>query len=219
MTDSQTTQVTVSSRPLRIGLTGGIGSGKSTVAAEFEKLGIPIIDADQVAREVVQPGQTALQQLAAQLGEQILYTNGTLNRPVLKTLIFNDPEKRKIVETILHPAIYTTMEKQAETFTYTIPCPPYLVFMIPLLVETAQPKQFDEILVIDLPEKLQIQRTMARDQISEIEVRKILASQASRKTRLQIADTVVDNTNHTVMQSVIQKLHQHYLELARNKTD
>jgi dephospho-CoA kinase len=174
---------------LRIGLTGGIASGKSTVTQRFAELGVPIIDADVASRAVVQPGSVGLQQVVDRFGPAILGADGGLNRGALRTQIFADPTRRKELEAILHPLIRAHMEHQAKDVVF-----PYLIMAIPLLIESASPRsRVDRILVIDVDEATQMRRLLERDGSSIEQARAILASQTSRESRLAAADDVLPN--------------------------
>lgn len=195
---------------LRIGLTGGIASGKSTVAQRFLELGVPVIDADEAARTVVQPGQPGLAQVIERFGAGVLAADGQLDRRTLRNLIFADPALRGSLESILHPLIRTEMERLAAAADG-----PYLVLDIPLLVEGAGRNHVDRILVVDVDEGVQLQRVMARDSATENQARAILAAQASRATRLRAADDILDNSGSVAgLQQSIERLHQRYLQLA-----
>jgi len=174
---------------LVIGLTGGIGSGKSTVAEMFAALGVPVIDMDHIARHVVEPGQPALTQITHEFGTNILNADGHLNRRRLRELIFDSAEKRRRLEAILHPLIRQETERQLAALDTA-----YCVIVIPLLLEANQRSLVDRILVVDVPETLQITRTMQRDGVSAEEVQKILVAQMDRNSRLAAADDVIDNS-------------------------
>ena len=196
---------------LKIGLTGGIGSGKSTAAEQFLKLGAPVIDADVIAREIVEPGKPAFEAVIAAFGDQIVGEDGRLDRKALRNIVFADPEQKSRLESILHPQIYTEILHQLEQITY-----PYCVVVIPLLAESKRNYPLDRILVVDLPEELQIARTSTRDQESAKHVEQIIRSQASRQQRLSIADDVIENSGTpAALLENIDSLHQKYLELAR----
>lgn len=197
-------------RPLRIGLTGGIASGKSTVAQRFIELGIPVIDADDAARTVVEPGTPGLARVIKRFGAGVVAANGELNRRALRDLIFNDPASRRDLEGILHPLIRADMERRAE-----LAAGPYLVMVIPLLVEGGSRDRVDRILVVDVDEALQLQRVMARDAGTPDQARAILASQASRSARLAAADDVLPNAGSvTDLRQGVDRLHERYLRLA-----
>jgi dephospho-CoA kinase len=197
-------------RRLRIGLTGGIASGKSTVARRFMELGVPVIDADAAARAVVAPGNPGLAAVSKRFGPRVLAGNGELDRRVLRDLIFEDPGLRRDLETILHPLIRADMEQSAESAVG-----PYVVLDIPLLVEGGSRDRVDRVLVVDVDETMQLQRVMARDGCTEQQARAILASQASRSARLAAADDVLLNTG-TVMdlRQAVDRWHERYLRLA-----
>jgi dephospho-CoA kinase len=175
-------------RPLRIGLTGGIASGKTTVAKLFAGRGVPVLDTDQIARDVVEPGQPALAKVVAAFGPDILGPDGRLDRPRLRARVFADPDSRQRLEAILHPAIRAELARRAEAAGG-----PYQVWVIPLLVEGGQVDRVDRILVVDCPEAVQLARVKARDGETEDSARAILAAQASRAQRLAAADDVIVN--------------------------
>jgi dephospho-CoA kinase len=200
-------------RRLRIGLTGGIASGKSTVAQRFAELGAPVIDADEAARSVVTPGSPGLAQVVHRFGSGVIDSNGTLDRRILRNLIFNDPDSRRDLEAILHPLIRASMEQSAETAVG-----PYLVMAIPLLVEGGSRDRIDRVLVVDTDETVQLQRVLSRDGGSLEQARAILASQASRADRLAAADDVLLNTGSvTELRQAIDRLHERYLLLAEER--
>ena len=174
--------------PLRIGLTGGIASGKSTVAELFAERGIPVLDTDRIAREVVEPGKPALAAVVAAFGPGILGPDGRLDRPALRVRVFSDPAARTKLEAILHPAIRTELARQSARVGG-----PYQVLVIPLLVEGGRIDSVDRILVVDCPVEIQLQRLQARDGETAESARKIIASQASREARLAVADDVIVN--------------------------
>jgi dephospho-CoA kinase len=187
---------TAQKSPLRVGLTGGIASGKSLVAQQFSRLGIPVIDADQVARELTEPG-TALfheivQRFGALTGERVgvplVCADGTLNRKALRTLVFQDAELRGQLEALLHPPIRSTMERRGLESDGA-----YQIYVVPLLVETGGARRYDRILVVDCPEALQLARLQARDGMDSAQARAMLAAQASREARLAIANDVIHN--------------------------
>ena len=195
---------------LRIGLTGGIASGKSTVARRFTELGIPVIDADESSRVVVAPGQPGLEQVVQRFGPGVLSAEGELDRRALRNLIFADPGKRRDLEAILHPLIRADMERRAAGAVGA-----YLVMAIPLLVESAARDRVDRILVVDADEASQLARLTARDSISLEQARAILAAQASRESRLKAADDVLVNSGTVAqLRAAVDRLHQRYLRLA-----
>jgi dephospho-CoA kinase len=196
---------------LRVGLTGGIASGKSTVGQRFTELGVPVIDADVAARDVVAPGTVGLAQVVARFGSGILDAGGVLDRHALRNLIFKDPSLRRDLEGILHPLIRAAMEESAETAAG-----PYLVLAIPLLIEGGASGRVDRVLVVDVDESVQLERLMARDGSSLEQARAILGSQASRSARLAAADDVLPNGGTvTEVRQAVDRLHERYLRLAQ----
>ncbi len=195
---------------LRIGLTGGIGSGKTTASDYFAALGVPIIDTDILSRELVVPGESGLQEIIKLFGDQVLDTDGQLNRDAVRELVFSDTTKRLQLEDILHPRIRdraTERALQAKT--------PYCLIVIPLLVETRYPIELDRILVIDTLEGNQYEWVAERDGLDKSQIEAVLASQASREERLAVADDVVINDgNMDHFYRELDKLHVAYLELA-----
>ena len=173
-----------------IGLTGGIGSGKSTVARLFGDLGVHWVDADDVAREVVEPGTPALARIAEHFGEQILTSEGALDRAQLRGIVFEKKEERVWLEALLHPIIREELIRQLNPENYLLP---YVLLVSPLLLETDQHELVDRIIVIDVPKDTQLERTMARDTNSREQVERIIAAQMSREDRLARADEVIDN--------------------------
>jgi dephospho-CoA kinase len=195
---------------LVIGLTGGIGSGKSTVANLFAKKGIAIIDTDELARELTQPGHETLNKIAMHFGKNILLPDGSLNRKLLRSIIFSDTNQRLWLEQLLHPLIRTEMQLQIEAATS-----PYCIAIIPLLFETKPNPIIDRILVIDTTEEEQIQRTQQRDQISLEAVQAILHSQVSREHRLvNAADIIHNNGSITDLNQQVDNLHSFYLSIS-----
>lgn len=196
---------------LLIGLTGGIGSGKSTVADCFSRLGIPVIDADQIARVLVQPGSPALEAITHAFGDGILADDGQLNRSTLRRWVFSDDHKRRQLEEILHPRIRRRLLEQAAQQHS-----PYVILVIPLLFESGFQDMVHRILVVDVPEELQRHRAANRDKTDAAEIQRIMASQHPREQRLQGADDVIDNSQGPEqLQAQVEKLHRHYLELAK----
>lgn len=195
--------------PWTLGLTGGIGSGKSAAAQHFIDLGVHVIDADHAARWVVEPGRPALEQIAQHFGDSVLQADGQLDRAALRKLIFEVPEQRRWLEALLHPLIAKEIVShlaRAES--------PYAILVSPLLIESGQFRMTQRILVIDVPQQLQIERTLQRDQISEQQVQAILQAQASREERLRHADDVlVNDRDHAWLRSEVERLHHFYLTL------
>ena len=197
-------------RRLRIGLTGGIASGKSTVARLFTDLRVPVIDADVAARTVVAPGTRGLARVIERFGPGILAKNGELDRRALRDLIFSDAGSRRDLEIILHPLIRADMERSADRAVG-----PYIVMAIPLLIEGGPSDRVDRILVVDVDEAVQLRRVMERDGCTAEQARAILASQAGRSARLAAADDVLQNTGTvTDLRQAVDRLHEHYLRLA-----
>ena len=201
-------------RPLRIGLTGGIASGKSTVTQRFTELGVPVIDADVASRKVVEPGTPGLAQVVARFGAGIL-EDGQLDRRALRNLIFEDSSLRQALDAILHPLIRAEMEREAAQAQA-----PYVIMAIPLLVEGgSSAKRVDRVLVVDADETLQIQRLQARDGSSVEQARAILSSQASRTARLAAADDVLLNSGSVAdLRQAVDRLHEQYLQLAQTSS-
>jgi len=193
-----------------IGLTGGIGSGKSAVSSYFENLGITVVDADIVAREVVEPGQPALAQISEHFGSRIITPEGALDRAALRVLIFEDENERKWLESLLHPLIRKEIIQQLEQSQS-----PYSILSSPLLLETDQHSMVDQTLVVDVPVEVQIERTIQRDNNSLKQVEAIIKSQSSRAFKQQKADDIILNTG--TIESLHEKvsiLHQGYLQLS-----
>jgi len=196
-------------KPWILGLTGGIGSGKSAAAERFAELGVHVVDADQVARSVVEPGSAALAQIVDRFGGPILASSGELNRAALRERIFTSVEDRHWLERLLHPLI-----RQEIWASLSRAESPYAVLVSPLLVESRQHEQVDRVLVIDVPEDLQLQRVLARDQVSEDQVRAILAAQARREDRLRHAnDVLVNDRDLSWLRQEVDRLHDRYLQL------
>lgn len=193
-----------------VGLTGGIGSGKSAASARFEALGISAVDADVIAREVVQPGTPALDAITSHFGNDILQDDGTLDRAALRKIIFQSETDKHWLESLLHPLIGEETLRQLAAAQS-----PYVLFISPLLVESGQKALCQRLLVIDVPEELQVERTMARDTNERSQVERIIASQARREDRLAQADDVICNDGGLeALHDAVDRLHQHYLTLA-----
>ena len=199
----------------RIGLTGGIASGKSTVANLFAALGVTIVDTDLLAREVVAPGSPLLRQITDRFGTQVQSSDGSLNRPELRKRIFEDPEQRRWLEALLHPAIRALTDVRCEAATG-----PYVIVAIPLLVETAGKERFDRVLVVDCDPELQIARLMARDGMARDEALRMLSAQAPRPSRLAVADDVIHNDGDIAhLRDQVGKLHHQYVTAARVRAE
>lgn len=195
--------------PPIIGLAGGIGSGKSTITKCFNKLGIQSVDADDVARLVVQPGSACLSNIHHRYGDCILLNDGNLNRSALRTIIFNQPEERVWLEALTHPAIRDEIKVQLNATSST-----YALLVHPLLFETKQDAICKLVVVIDVPAHIQIQRVMSRDKISRKSAEKIMRAQLSNSERIERADLVLENAGNIVeMNAKVFKLHQNILEL------
>jgi dephospho-CoA kinase len=196
---------------LVIGVTGGIGSGKTTVTDLFlHNHQIPVLDADIIARELVEPGQPAVADIVKHFGDQLLLPNGNLDRKLLRNLVFGNESHRQWLENLLHPRIRDTIKYCIGALST-----PYCLMCMPLLLETNQQDLIDRLLVVDVPPNIQIERVKKRDKLTDDEVQRILNVQFSRDARLSYADDVIDNTM-TVEQLTesVKSLHQQYLTLA-----
>jgi len=196
-----------------VGLTGGIGSGKSTVECFFQQLGIQTVDADLVARQVVAPGQAALEQIIAHFGAELLTAEGQLDRAALRDIIFANPEQKAWLNQLLHPLIRQRLLQQLAQCQSA-----YAILTAPLLLENGLQQYCDQVLVVDVPESLQIERTVKRDQVSEQQVQQILASQHSRAQRRELADQLIDNSQSLPMvEQRVRRLDKLYRQLAEEK--
>lgn len=197
------------SKPWILGLTGGIGSGKSAAAEAFAELGIETIDADHAARWVVEPGRPALAAIVDRFGEAVLQADGQLNRAALRERIFADPQQRQWLEKLLHPLI------RAEISSFLSAAQsPYAILVSPLLIESGQHKTVQRVLVVDVPSELQMARAVQRDQVSEAQLRAIMQAQLDRDERLKYADDVLCNAaDKAALQREAQRLHAYYLTL------
>ena len=197
---------------LKIGLTGGIGCGKTSATNYFAKLGIPIIDADEISHTLVEPGMPALIQIRKTFGEETIDCNGSLNRKALRDIIFSDLVKKKKLESILHPRVYAEMQRRVDRLHNV-----YVILSIPLLLETKMENFVDRILIIDCSVKVQFERVKARDQLSDERIQSILDSQVSREQRLLSGDDIIDNTGSiTAFEESLTKLHNLYISLSKN---
>jgi dephospho-CoA kinase len=193
-----------------VGITGGIGSGKTAVSDRFQNMGITIVDADLASRVVVEPGKPALTDIKAHFGEHIIQPDGNMDRAALRDKVFKDVQERKWLEQLLHPLINEEIRSQL-----SISSSPYTVLVSPLLVETGQANFTQRILVVDVPMETQIQRTMARDNNTEEQVRNIITAQTSREQRLSSADDVILNDQGLQkLDERVAELHALYLQLA-----
>ena len=200
----------MSARAFRVGLTGGIASGKSTAAQFFAAFGVPILDSDQIARDVVEPGQPPLERLVARFGASILTPDGHLDRPALRDIVFSDPRARADLEALTHPAIGAAMEARSAGAGG-----PYQILIIPLLVEKNLGSHVDRVLVVDCDEALQLRRLHERDGSTPEQARAILDAQAPRAERLRAADDVISNDADVgSVQEQVAALHARYLKLA-----
>lgn len=192
---------------LKIGLTGGIGSGKSAASDCFAQLGVPVVDADLVAREVVAPNTPALAAIQRRFGDTLLLPGGELDRRQLREIVFTDPAQRQWLEQLLHPLIRTCI---IERLQQPSPCG-YTLLVSPLLLETDQYQLVDAIVVVDVPEALQLQRACARDDQTAAQVERILAAQLPRQTRLARADHILDNSGDlNALRGEVQRLHRQF---------
>lgn len=198
---------------LRIGLTGGVASGKSTVADEFAKSGVPVIDTDLIARDIVSPGSAALQEIRRQFGDGVIGADGGLDRRELRKIVFDDERKRKSLEAILHPRIRQETMARAQAAGG-----PYQVIVVPLLVESALKSFVDRIVVVDCDPETQLDRLLLRDAESVDQAKRMISAQASRDERLAIADDVVNNDGDLEdTRKQVAKLHRRFLNLARSE--
>ena len=191
-------------------LTGGIGSGKTAASDHFESLGVPVVDTDVIAKQIVEPGQPALGEIARQLGERFIDKSGRLDRKAVRSAIFSDPDKKARLEAILHPRIALEVQRRISALDY-----PYCILVIPLFTESGRYDWVDRVLVVDVDESVQLERVTGRDQVSRQQARAILDAQASRNERLALADDVLDNSGSLAeMHAQIDRLHTEYLRLA-----
>lgn len=193
-----------------VALTGGIGSGKTTVANAFSRCGVNVVDADIIARQVVEPGTPALTAIAARFGNEIIHPDGTLNRRLLRERIFSSPEDKTWLNALLHPLIHQETQRQIAQATS-----PYVLWVVPLLVENQLQNRADRVLVIDVSPETQISRTMQRDGVTREHAEHILAAQATREARLAVADDIIDNNGAPdAVASDVARLHAAYLHYA-----
>ncbi|MCA6925504.1 dephospho-CoA kinase [Pectobacterium versatile] len=198
-----------------VALTGGIGSGKSTVADEFATLGATIVDADIIARQVVEPGKPALDAIRLRFGDAMLNTDGSLNRAALRQRIFSSPEEKQWLNNLLHPLIHQETQARFQSASA-----PYILWVVPLLVENGLQQRAQRILVVDVDKETQLARTLTRDGISRQQAENILAAQATREQRLAYADDIIDNSRcPNELAPQVAELHRQYLELAASAAD
>lgn len=199
---------------LKVGLTGGIGSGKSTVSNFFAQLGVPIVDADVIARQLVEPGQAALRQLCSAFGGEILNQDGSLNRPRLRQLAFSNATKKQRLDAIMHPLIFDEIQTQVSNVDSV-----YCILAIPLLLESAKKYAVDRVLVVDCSERTQLQRVLERDKVGEEQALAIIGTQADRHDRLTAADDIIYNDDSVAhLAEQVKNLHNSYLLLATART-
>ena len=192
---------------LVVGVTGGIGSGKSAVTGRFEQRGIVVVDADLAARIIVEPGKPALKAIAEHFGDDVLRADGSLDRAALRSRVFSNESERRWLEQLTHPLIGQEILDQIEASRS-----PYTVLSSPLLLETSQKGLANCVVVVDVPEEVQLQRTMQRDDNDEAQVRRIMAAQMPRQDRLERADMVIDNTGSPDdLDSQVEELHKEFL--------
>lgn len=202
-------------RAFRVGLTGGIACGKSTVANLFAALGAILVDTDLLAREVVAPGSPLLPQIAAHFGRAVLQEDGSLDRAALRARVFADPAERLWLEQLTHPAIRALTDQRCESATGR-----YVIVAIPLLVETRGAERFDRVLVVDCDPALQLARLQARDGTTRAEAARMLAAQATREQRLAVADDVIRNDGDiAALREQVEKLHRQYSAAAASPAD
>lgn len=196
---------------LKIGLTGGIGSGKSTVTKYFAKLKVPIVDADKIVHKLLCPRTKIYKKIIAHFGQYILAYNKTINRKKLRQIIFNNKKERKWLEKLIHPYVRIQIQKQVKLLKK-----PYCIIAIPLLFETKFPPKIDRILVVDCPQKIQIKRIKKRTRFTTSQIKAIIATQTKRKIRLKLANDIIHNISTlNNLKKIVKKLHNYYLSLAQ----
>ena len=197
---------------LTIALTGGIGSGKTSIASIFKSLGVPIIDSDTISKEIILPGKPCFKDIVNEFGEEILTNKGTIDRYKLRDIIFNNDKARIKLENITHPIIFKNIDIQTSLINY-----PYCLVIVPLLIETKSVKYFDKVLLVDTLENIQFERVTKRDSISPTLLRKIIKTQVTRSERLKHADDIIENNNEIGnLNEYINILHKKYLGLSNN---
>ena len=196
-----------------MGVSGGIGSGKTTVTDLFKALGIEVIDADVIARQVVEPGSNALQKIVDEFGPDIITRNGQLDRAKLREMIFRESQLKTWLNALLHPLIRDQMALQTQQAQS-----PYCILSVPLLVENNLNDSVDRVLIVDVTEQTQLDRTLKRDTVDPQQIKSIMKSQATREQRLAIADDIIDNNgDQEGLAAQVHKLHQDYLQLASTR--
>jgi dephospho-CoA kinase len=206
----------INKRPFVVVLTGGIGSGKTAVSDRFGQLGVPVVDTDIIAREIVEPGQPALQKIIEVFGKHILNKAGELDRKAMRELVFSDSASKSQLEQILHPAIRAEAMHQVQ-----LSRAPYCIVVVPLLAESGSFQWTDRVLVVDVDESTQIRRVMTRDQINSSQANAILKAQASRQQRIEIADDIIENSGKVEdLEKSILTLHVKYTAMSQaHQTD
>lgn len=203
---------------MRVALTGGIASGKTTVSDTFANLGVPIADADLLARVAVEVGSHGLEQITGRFGNSILQADGSLDRAKLRSVIFNDADARRDLEAIVHPEVRRLTNDLIESFESA--GHPYCLVVIPLLVETAQQNRYDHVVVVDVEADVQLQRLLQRDGSTEAEAKRILQSQASREERLAVADSVIHNNRGVEeLKDEVRATHKKLVDLAHRQAE
>lgn len=198
-----------------VGISGGIGSGKTTVTDLFEQYAVVVVDADVIAREVVEPGTPALKEIIVKFGQSVLDGSGRLDRARLRTLVFNNNEVKNWLNQLLHPAIRKQMLLQTQQAKST-----YCLLSVPLLVEGKLHEKVDRVLIVDVNEQTQLQRTLLRDKTNEQQIRAIMSAQATRQQRLDVANDIIDNNgNADELTKQVAQLHQRYMQLAQQKAN
>ena len=198
---------------LTIALTGGIGSGKTSIASIFKSLGVPIIDSDTISKEIILPGKPCFKDIVNEFGEEILTNKGTIDRYKLRDIIFNNEKARIKLENITHPIIFKNIDIQISLINY-----PYCLIIVPLLIETKSVKYFDKVLLVDTFKNIQFERVSKRDSMSPTLLRKIIKIQATRSERLKYADDIIENNNEIGnLNEYINILHKKYLTLSKEK--
>jgi len=200
-------------KPWVLGLTGGIASGKSSAARDFAALGVPVTDLDEIGREVLSPGSPVLEQVLARFGSALRRSDGSLDRRALRQMVFADPDARRALEGLTHPAIMRLADARIARQRG-----PYVIIVNPLLVESGERKRYRRILVIDCPESLQLERLRQRDGSSAAQAQAMLAAQSPRAARLAAADDVIRNEGDlAALSAQVKTLHTQYLKLAENR--
>ncbi len=195
-----------------VGLTGGIGSGKTTISDLFAELGVDVIDTDEIARMLTGPGQSAVEQIKNHFGPDVIASDGSLDRDRMRQIVFADPEARNALQRILHPLIRAEVGRRLAAINK-----PYALVVVPLLVESRSYNFSDRVLVVDCSEEQQVARVMRRSGLSREQVEAIMATQTSRSERLAAADDVITNDGEiTALRSQVEKLHQRYLDLSQS---